>query len=69
MITYTNLQITNVATWEGGIVIYWSTNDIGFGCITAYAKDDKWILDDEFMGKSFAEAVFCKWIEGMEERY
>ena len=64
MLAFTNLTVDDIEMWgknelcNGGVRIYWSTDDIGFGTIDIIkTKDNKIVFDDEHMGESFVIKV------------
>ena len=77
MLNYSNLTVDDIDTWaehdgnKGGIVISWSTDDIGFGKITIIKdKDDSIRIDSytaklmqEHMGKEFVKSVLDKLVD------
>ena len=64
MLTFTNLTIDDIEFWEGnelsegGIEIYWSTDDIGFGSIQIFKdKKSNFKIHSERMSQGFVEKV------------
>lgn len=60
------LHIEGIDFWgehsynKGGVEIYWSHDDFGFGKFK-YAYSGEWLyVDDEYMGKDFAKEVLSK---------
>ncbi len=63
------MEILKIQLWgenqvvDGGLRIYWSDDNIGFGSITLYTIDDKPYIETECMGKEFAEKLLLQLLE------
>lgn len=48
------------------VVINWSLKGTGFGELTMYKKDGKWLIDTETMGKKAAKKILALLVDSME---
>ena len=62
-----DVEIVDVEFWDGnelskgGMRVYWSANNVGFGITNIYKNENnKIIIDDEYMGEKFVKELLNK---------
>ena len=53
------MEITSVTTWDGGFIIEWGKDGVGFGQLTF----DGYKIDSEQMGEDFCNEVFAAFVK------
>jgi len=65
---YNDVEIHDIKHYDGGIIIEWDSQSLGFGSVDLYkikgeSGEFDWNIGTECMSKEFVQALFMKMID------